>query len=471
MRESSKVFDVETQCTTNLEVAPYIRRSKRFLRETVEAQKKLYKKWMKEKSTLRKVLRIPPAIRRQIQFQQLVELVDFVYLTKPFYRELYQNAGYEAGCLRTWSDFECLPIVSKEMMVEAEFDKQCMSTIKPEVLHSARTSGSSGLNLTIYQDSDSVYFRHVRYMRHCELLLGRQMKATDLRYGIYFVAERFTSLLGDYKYVTVSQDAPTKVVETHLRELKPALLLSLPSYLQRLASTGLNLESIGIEAIGTNSERSSLEERVNLSKKLGIPVLDEYSSEEMSLIAYECNCRQYHLVEDSGYFELINVGRDGYGKLVGTSFGNRAMPFVRYDQGDLVRFSSSENCTCGSTFRMIQSFRGREDEHLLDGFNNFVPADVILGLCDETLVDYKSNVLAYQIVQVAQDKAILYIKPIDPSKGLDNRCVKEFITRFSSLFHYVKMQISISVTDKLNTFLSGKRQLIRVEDFLKGKVL
>ncbi|PPI55359.1 phenylacetate--CoA ligase family protein [Rathayibacter toxicus] len=461
MSASGKVFDVEAEATTGADIAPYIRRNDRRVAETVDSQARLKARWYEERDALRANVGMSSDLRSQWQLEQLRALVDHAFSTKPFYRELYTEVGYELGAIRSWSDFESLPTTSKKTMVDAGFSEACAGG----VLHSARTSGSNGMNLTIYQDDESVSYRHLRYMRHCELLMGRALSERDLRYGIYFAAERYTSLLGDYRFVTVSQEAPPSVLASHLSSLRPALLLSFPSYLQRLAATGIKLDDLDVLAVGTNSERSSVEERNTLSREFGIPVLDEYSSEEMSLIAYECRERRYHLVEDSGYFELSGVDDQGYGRLVGTSLGNRAMPFIRYEQGDLLRIDPLWVCGCGSTFRTIDSFRGREDELMKDGDTGFVPADAILGLCDETLVERGSNILEYQIVQVARDRVDLRVKLIDPRKGLDNSYVRNFSDRFPLLFRSVNVKVHVEEVKAMETFVSGKRRLVKVESF------
>ncbi len=51
---------------------------------------------------------------------------------------------------------------------------------------------------------------------------------------------------------------------------------------------------------------SSKNERQNFSRELGgIPVLDEYSSEELTLIALELPCGHYHLCEDTVRVDML----------------------------------------------------------------------------------------------------------------------------------------------------------------------
>lgn len=466
---AKSVRDVESEASTNDDIAAYIRRNDRSVGESLRGQTRLRRKWEAEKHDLRSFGSMLEGQREKLVLNRVRHLVDTAFVTTPFYRELYTNVGFEPGDIVAWSDFEKLPVVNKQMMVDAGLGERIVRSRPGESLHSARTSGSSGLNLTIYQDNASVDYRHLLYMRHCELLLGDVLAASDWRYGVYFAAERYTSLVGSYPFVTIAQDCPTDVMIRHLSELRPRLLLSFPSYLQRLAESGVSLAEFGVEAIGTNSEKSSLDERIRYSETFGVPVLDEYSSEEMSLIAYECRQRRYHLIEDSGYFELAEPNEDGFGRLVGTSLGNNCMPFIRYDQGDVLKIGSpASQCECGSRFRVIESFQGREDEGLRDGVSRRVPADAVLGLCDMTLVDAESNVLQYQIVQTKHDRVELRVRLTEPRAGLDNRVVSAFVRRLPSLFENVAVSVDVIEVSRFDTFASGKRRLIYVDESVRA---
>lgn len=461
----SALYDVESDATTNAEIAKYIRRNDRAVQETPEAHLRLRRKWELERSRLRDRLHLAPADREAWQLERVRVLVDSAFAAVPFYRKLYSSVGFEPGDIVSWSDFEQLPIVTKRMLVESELGAELVRAAESgSTLHSARTSGSSGVNLTIFQDNASVDYRTLLYMRHCELFLNGTLKPSDWRYGIYFAAERFTSLLGSYPFVTVSQECPTGLLVEHLSQLRPRLVLAFPSYLQRLAEENVALDSFGLEAIGTNSERSSLEERLKYSEIFRVPVLDEFSSEELSLIAYECRERHYHLVEDSAYLEVTGADSTGFGHLVGTSLGNFLMPFIRYDQGDIVRLADAAAvCPCGSRFRMIASFRGREDEGLRDGPTRTVPADAVLGLCDRTLVVDASNVRQYQIVQVAPDRVELRLQLSDSSRRADTELIDEFVRSLPALFVHENVRVKVVHVDGFDTFASGKRRLIHVE--------
>jgi phenylacetate-CoA ligase len=51
--------------------------------------------------------------------------------------------------------------------------------------------------------------------------------------------------------------------------------------------------------------------------------------------------------------------------LISTSFGNPALPLLRYDTGDLVEVDSENDCSCGMKHTAIKSIRGRAQEFLV----------------------------------------------------------------------------------------------------------
>ncbi|MEU8472806.1 hypothetical protein AB0F30_33850 [Streptomyces sp. NPDC029006] len=441
------------------------------MKEDPRSQLRLRRKWEHERQRLQGRYRLAPEERTAWQLERVRCLVDSAFATVPFYRRLYSAVGFEPGDLVTWSDFEKLPLVNKRMLVEAGMGEEVAGHADGRTVHSARTSGSSGYNITIYQDNASVDYRTLLHMRHCEMGLSGPLKPDDWRYSVYFVAERFTSLAGGYPFVTVSLDCPPRLVLEHLAELRPRLMAALPSYLQRLAAENVALDAFGLEAAYTNSERSSREERVKYSEVFRVPVLDEYSSEELSLIACECPERSYHVVEDSVYLEVTDADQDGFGRLVGTSLGNFLMPFIRYDQGDIARLSDTDTrCGCGSRFRTITQFRGREDEYLRDGPSRTVPADIVLNLCDRTLVLEASNVRQYQIVQVAPARIQLRVQPVDPAGAVEgNPVVAEFVRELPGLFRTVRPDVEVVRADDFSPFASGKRRLIHLEGAWAGR--
>lgn len=57
----------------------------------------------------------PEEIERK-QFLRIRQLVELDYNNIPLYRNKYQEVGFELGDLKSWEDYHCLPVVTKELL-------------------------------------------------------------------------------------------------------------------------------------------------------------------------------------------------------------------------------------------------------------------------------------------------------------------------------------------------------------------
>jgi len=230
-------------------------------------------------------------------------------------------------------------------------------------------------------------------------------------YQIYLCPERTTSIGDGFTVRTVSLDAGETEVLADIRTCRPRILWGFASYFLRLRRTfGNGLRELGIQAVITNSEASSRLERRLLSEAFGCPVYDEYSSEELYLIATERLCEQYHLVEDSVRVDVIDPDGSGIGRLCGTSLVDAGFPMIRYEQGDVGRITESSEprgCECGSHARILDRFQGRADQHLVLTGGGVLEGDRLMLLYDENLLPAQAGLRAFRIIQEQAGSATL----------------------------------------------------------------
>jgi phenylacetate-coenzyme A ligase PaaK-like adenylate-forming protein len=58
------------------------------------------------------------------QLKKVGDMVDYAFSHVPGYNKKYKSVGYELGSIRSWSDFEHLPFLSKEDIKE-NFAEYC----------------------------------------------------------------------------------------------------------------------------------------------------------------------------------------------------------------------------------------------------------------------------------------------------------------------------------------------------------
>ena len=145
----------------------------------------------------------------------------------------------------------------------------------------------------------------------------------------------------------------------------------------------------------------------------GCPVLDEYSSEELTRIAAQCVHLTYHVFEDINYMEVVDEeGRpaQGPGVLVGTNLHNKAMPMIRYLQNDL-GFIETADCACGRRFRALKGLQGRKNDSFLLPSGRLLSSGFLLDATYEFLLEYRTAVLDFCLIQLRSDAVLLEIVP------------------------------------------------------------
>lgn len=342
------------------------------------------------------------------QLACLRKLVDDAFMQVPFYRELYQNVGYELGGIRSFSDFKCLPIVNKKSLANVSEAFRVSNPSNISQVHTLRTSGSSGVPFTVFRDDDYLIKEHAQYLRFYSDCLETPLQENDWIYLIHHSGLLVSSLLGEYRIFQLPDLLPDTPLGQHLLLMRPRLLVVLPSYLPLLVAHKKEINDSGVEAILVNSESSTAQERAYYSTVLGVPIFDEYSSVEIALMATQCRHGPYHVIEDSAYMELINVEESGFGSVVATDLKHSFMPMIRYDHGDLARLDESPSiCQCGRSSISFSDINGRRDDAFRTRDLKIIPSASLLAILDATLVDEDLALVNYRLVQEAADTVAL----------------------------------------------------------------
>mgnify|MGYP001042940584 FL=1 len=217
-----------------------------------------------------------------------------------------------------------------------------------------------------------------------------------------------------------------------------------------------------------HSEMSSLEERREMSQRLGVPVLDEYSSEELTRIALELPCGHYHLCEDTVRIDVVDPQtlrpiQKGTGLVIGTNLLNTAMPFIKYVQGDYVTLGEPNDCLV--KWRQIQKIEGRQNDAFIKEDGTVVPAGTILDITYRWMFDVGINIQEFEIIQTGINKFEVRLK--EPS--LFNDLEKQRIS-FGHLRELLQIVFGENIDivfkpleSQINTVKQRKRRPIRRE--------
>ena len=409
---------------------------------------------------------LPVSDIRAQQFARIKELVEMAYREIPVYRAKYQAAGFRPSHLRDWDDIQKIPVITKPELVAA-FPDQCVNTkYKSEDLFPTRSSGSSGQTLLIRVDYDAILTDTIQGVRQFAMQSGGNYHEADLLAHVYTVPWWFDSIGGKYPTAFVSNIIPPARVAQHLRYLGPKMLSLYPSSLEALMPHVDDFRS-SLKLAVTHSEYSSRAARQEWSRQLGVPVLDEYSSEEATRIALEMPNGNYHVCEDTVHLDVLDPvtmepqipGQSGIAVI--TNLLNEAMPFIRYVQGDYITQPVNPE-PCDINWSQIASIDGRLNDAFINRDGRKVPAGSILDATYRWMFDCNLHLAQFEIVQRGFDvvEARVVLGDDTPETRL-NSSISHLEDLLSVCLEH-PVQVKVTVLDVFPP-KTGKRRPIRRE--------
>jgi len=229
----------------------------------------------------------------------------------------------------------------------------------------------------------------------------------------------------------------------------PNMLARVSDALQRhpVSPPSIRVALTGAEAL-TPDLRRKIEER------LGVPVRDQYGSNECNLMAWECaHGGPLHTSDDTVLVEVI--GPDGapvspgeHGEVVVTALHTFTMPLIRFRIGDVAR-QGSALCECGAPLATIQGVQGR----MLDMFPLPDGRVIHAFLLSEKLImadpDWIEN---FQLTQDRIDHVTMRIVP----RAEPTAARIEMLRALGAELLGAGVRFELSIVDSIPSELSGK---------------
>lgn len=164
---------------------------------------------------------------------------------------------------------------------------------------------------------------------------------------------------------------------------------------------------ISFKSVFTTAEMLFDHQRTFIEKVFDAKVFNGYGLNDGGVTAFECEANNgFHIDLERGYMEVVDDnGRPIFnevGRVVATSFLNKATPFVRYVTGDL-GVISQDKCSCGSPYPLLKNLMGRTTDALK--INDRVVGSPVL-----TVLMGNIDVARYQFIQLTNDKVVLVLE-------------------------------------------------------------
>lgn len=306
--------------------------------------------------------------------------------------------------IRTWDDFQRLPLVTKEELVSDQAANPPFGTNLTYPLERYirvhQTSGSSGgAPLRWLDTAESWQWWRRIWARHVYAAAG--VTAADR----IFLAFSFGPFIGFWSALAGAEEMGAMVVpggamstEQRVRtilEVGATVLLCTPTYALRLAEAAAAME---VDLVGSplrvtihagEPGASIPTTREGIERAFGAGCFDHTGMTELGPTGFSCPQRDgVHLIETEFIFELLPSGAgdrlpaspslelEGSGELVATNLGRWGSPLIRYRTGDRVELHRRP-CSCGCPFvKAVGGLLGRVDDMVTVRGVNVFPSQV-----------------------------------------------------------------------------------------------
>ncbi|CAN2045897.1 phenylacetate-CoA ligase [Candidatus Magnetomoraceae bacterium gMMP-13] len=314
--------------------------------------------------------------RQLIKFKRLFK---YAYENSPFYRKLYIKAGVTPEDINSFDDIRNLPVITKQ---DIQKNMQTMvSTTFPKCdMYLEASGGSTGNPTNFYAD------KYGRPRKGASSLMFNQWAGWNIGEKVFYLwgadrednrvralKEKIVQKLIFRNYIfnafDITEDGMRMLTQLLIRE-KPSLIIAyanvaalIAKYLEKLKIRGIRAKGVICSAETLTDENQKIIERV-----FNCHVLNRYGSREVGLISAECDHHEglhinaENLLVEFKSLEKYNNGQK-FGEIIVTDFNNRAMPFIRYNMGDIAKPINSK-CSCGRGLPLMSRIYGRTSDFI-----------------------------------------------------------------------------------------------------------
>ena len=362
----------------------------------------------------------PFDVRRARQDAGLAAMLSYAEESVPYYGQAFANAGIRAQDVRAVRDLSPIPILTRSL-IRGNPDAFLPRGSEGMAYVKGRTGGSTGqplryrMSLDDYEAGVALMYRafgHVGYEPGDRMVIVAGGSLTSNSPGI---TDRVRDVVTNRRTLSsygMSQQRMAAYLDLIARWR--------PKFVRGYASSLLALSQLALErgmrshpsvrAVFSTAESLTPSARQMIEQAFGCEVIDGYGLNDGGVSATECAQHSgFHVDMERAVLEVVDeagqpvVGRPG--RILATSLLNRAMPFVRYDTGD-IGVMTAETCSCGRTSPLLSAILGRQTDLLvLDG--------VTIGSPVLTVLMGTTSAAWYQIVQTDGSTVVFRIVNAD----------------------------------------------------------
>ena len=338
-------------------------------------------------------------------------MLKHAYETVPFYMELARRQGIDLESIHSWEDIPCVTKGDLVLHNDSFISSHYLSEYLQGKLIHILTSGSTGKCANVYWNlgdcrrsllslwmKRKMYYNIDPHDKHCYFFTSREVGQTDVEEEEQDFALGFCkSNLNEEKLISIWEKM--RAYEPVWLHLQPSMAMLLCKVIEKH-----RLKAIpSLRYVETTGEMLFPYMREYIKEVLGVVIADQYGSNELNSIAFECSSGHLHCMEKNVVLEILDEHGepvpDGHeGEIHVTTLTNRAMPLIRYGIGDRGRILQ-RTCNCGNKGKILELTTGRSNDFVIDREGNCLNAYIFARCVENVNKMEEQAILQFQVIQ------------------------------------------------------------------------
>ncbi|MCX7748006.1 MAG: phenylacetate--CoA ligase family protein [Clostridia bacterium] len=342
----------------------------------------------------------------KLQLERCRELVLFAYYHSPFYKRLFDSAGFHPEDLRTLEDLKKIPVVTKDEFMKFKDDIQVKKGFTK--LFYSMTSGSTRQHLVIYRNNEWDASHRAAILRGYSWHNVNPWDKNGYFWGFSFslkerIKVRFLDILQN-RFRLFSYDHMN--MRLFLKKLTKAKYLEGYSSMIYETAKIINKEKLNLKfnlsMIKGTAEKIYDTYKEEVMKAFGRKIISEYGAMESGIIAFECPYGNMHVTMENVIVE------EEENEIIVTNLVSKSFPIIRYKLGDYIKLGQNIKCKCGLAHHIIEEVTGRVGGTVF-GYKNQYPSLAVNRVFKNLTKDH-SIIVNYRFSQTKKGCVDIYIE-------------------------------------------------------------
>jgi len=400
-----------------------------------------------------------------IRDRKLMDIIHHSSHNVPYYKKRFKKSGITPGMIRGFDDLVYIPVLSKRDILENE--KELIDMQSTRNAYTRKTSGSTGMTLHFRKEGQALAINDA-IMYRCYSWNGIHIGDKQARFWGVPVSsylknkELIKDLILNRIRISAFDISEASCIDQYRRieRFRPAYFYGYTTAIYGFClyarKSGIDLKKLGLKAVICTAEKMYPHHVELFNEVFDCPVVDEYGSSENGIIAFQCREGNMHMMADHLCIEFLDENNERVkpgepGKIVITDLDAYEMPLIRYEIGDIGRYTE-KRCSCGINLPLMEIVEGRKEDFIRTQRGKLIHAAYLCyTLKDDAVYEFKmyQQKLDRFLVQIV--KSHLFNE--DTQRKLENNLRSALGEGVMINFEYLE-RIPREVSGKLRYFVS-----------------